>query len=229
MEVFTSLTILFRLQSRAAARLVCLLLAVSGVALAVYPVSPAATGISPAVVLPAEVASVLLPGDLIFRIGNSVESDVVRGMARNPSEKRGDPYSHVGMLIGSPARWQVLHAVPSEIPGRPDAVVKDDLAFFLGPERTHGIAIYRVTAEGATRSTAVNHALTRLGTPFRIVENDTEGQYCTTLVWRAWQRAGVELGVYFEHLNIPFAEGAYLLPHSLRNSPRLRLVFETPG
>ncbi|GHU11388.1 membrane protein [Betaproteobacteria bacterium] len=179
--------------------------------------------------MPAEIDFQLQAGDLVFRIGNDWQSDIVRGMAQTQQEKRGDPYSHVGMLIGSPAHWQVVHAVPAEMPGRADAVVLDELDFFLGPERTRGIAIYRVPADPPARATAVNYAIQRLGTPFRIVENDNEGQYCTTLIWHAWQRAGVDLGAHFDRLDIPLAAGDYLLPHSLRTAPGLRLVFETPA
>ncbi|MCL2589860.1 MAG: hypothetical protein FWD67_03000 [Betaproteobacteria bacterium] len=179
----------------------------------------------PAIVLPTEISSQLEAGDLIFRIGDGWQSEAVRGMASR--QQRSDPYSHVGMLVGSPGHWQVVHAVPSEMPGRTDAVVRDDLGFFLSPERARGVAIYRVAAVAAPRAAAVEYALQRLGTPFRIVENDHEGQYCTTLVWAAWQHAGVDLGARFEHLEVPFSSsGDYLLPHSLRTAPGLQLVFE---
>jgi hypothetical protein len=185
---------------------------------------------APAIVLPGEISSRLQAGDLIFRIGDSWQSEIVRSMASTRQQKkRGDPYSHVGMLVGSPGHWQVVHAVPAEMPGRVDAVVRDDLDFFLSPERARGVAIYHVAAAGAPRATAVEYVLQRLGTPFRVVENDREGQYCTTLVWAAWQRAGVDLGVHFEHLEVPFSAGDYLLPHSLRIAPRLQLVFEHAG
>ncbi|MDR1462564.1 MAG: hypothetical protein LBI68_05430 [Azoarcus sp.] len=179
--------------------------------------------------LPADVVSRLEVGDLVFRIGSGWQSEIVRGVARERREKQGDPYSHVGMLVGSPAHWQILHAVPAEIPGRADAVVRDDLDFFLAPGRAQGVAIYRVAADAATRTAAADYALQRLGMPFRIVENDQEGQYCTTLVWRAWQYAGVDLGARFKYLEIPLAAGDYLLPHSLRTAPGLRLLFEAPA
>jgi hypothetical protein len=94
--------------------------------------------------------------------------------------------------------------------------------------RTRGIAIYRVEANAKARSTAVRYAHTRIDTPFRIVENDKEGQYCTTLIFYAWQQAGVEIQAPFEHLDLPFASGDYLMPHSLRSSPCLRLIYEMP-
>jgi hypothetical protein len=133
------------------------------------------------------------------------------------------------MLIGAPGHWRVLHAVPAEIPGRENAVVIDSLDFFLAPARNRGIAIYRVKATDEARATAARHALQRLGTPFRVVENDEEGQYCTTLIWYAWKNAGVDLGARFEHLSVPLASGLYLLPHSLRMAEGLRLLHETPG
>jgi hypothetical protein len=183
------------------------------------------------IVLPAPIAGQLAEGDLIFRIGHSWQSDVVRGVgqADKAQEKRGDPYSHIGMLIGAPGHWQVLHAVPAEIPGRKDAVVIDDLDFFLAPARSRGIAIYRVEAADEARAAAVRHARQRLGAPFRVVENDQEGQYCTTLIWYAWQHAGVDLGARFEYLSVPLSSGLYLLPHSLRTAGRLRLLYETPN
>ncbi|MDR3214545.1 MAG: hypothetical protein LBT71_11595 [Azoarcus sp.] len=202
----------------------CLVLMAGGAGLAAVTV-PRGEAAS-AIVLPADLVSRLEAGDLLFRIGSGWQSEAVRGASRERGEKRGDPYSHVGMLVGSPAHWQVLHAVPAEMPGRADAVVRDDLDFFMAPERARGIAIYRVAADAAVRTTAVDYALQRLGTPFRIVENDREGQYCTTLIWRVWQRAGVDLGARFERLNVPLAAGDYLLPHSLRTAPALRLVFE---
>jgi cell wall-associated NlpC family hydrolase len=180
---------------------------------------------APTIVLSAEIHSRLQPGDLIFRIGDGWQSEVVRNVA-NTRQKRGDPYSHVGMLVGSPGHWQVVHAVPAETPHRTDTVVRDDLYFFLSPERARGVAIYRIAADAISRSAAVEYVLQRLGTPFRIVENDHIGQYCTTLVWAAWQRAGVDLGAHFEHLEVPFSAGDYLLPHSLRTAPGLQLIFE---
>jgi cell wall-associated NlpC family hydrolase len=204
--------------------LLCLMAIGAGFAV---PITARISKASVAVVLPVELAAHLKAGDLIFRVGSGWQSEVVRGMARVRQKKRGDPYSHVGMLVGSPDHWQVLHAVPAEAPERADAVVRDDLDFFLAPERTRSVAIYRISAADNARAAAVEHALQRLGTPFRIVENDREGQYCTTLVWYAWQRAGVDLGARFEHLEVPLAEGDYLLPHDLRIAPGLQLLFET--
>ena len=205
--------------------LFCLALIAAAAVFAMYGADKPAPG--NAIVLSAEISSRLQPGDLIFRIGDGWQSDVVRNVASvRQQDKRGDPYSHVGMLVGSPEHWQVVHAVPAEMPDRADTVVRDDLDFFLSPKRARGVAIYRVAAAATSRAAAVEYVLQRLGTPFRIVENDHEGRYCTTLVWAAWQRSGVDLGARFERLEVPFSAGDYLLPHSLRTARGLQLVFE---
>ncbi len=175
--------------------------------------------------LPAAAAASLQAGDLVFRIGNDWQSEAVR---HAPGSSRGDPYSHVGMLTGTPGRWQVLHAVPAEAPGRGDAIRIDPLDDFLAPEHSRGVAVYRVDADPAQRESAVRHALARQGLPFRIVEDDPDGSYCTTLVWHAWRAAGVDLGVRFEYLDLPLLSGHYLLPHRLRQSARLQLLYESP-
>ena len=174
------------------------------------------------VILPASVNAQMREGDVIFRIGSEWQGFAVRSVAG-----RGDPYSHVGLVIGTPAHWQVLHSVPSEHPGQPDVVVLDDMDFFLASKRTRAVAIYHVTASDKAHANAVLNAKKRIGSPFRIVANDTEGQYCTTFVWRAWREAGVDLGVRFNQLNVPFAAGEYLSPHSLRISPLLCLLYES--
>jgi hypothetical protein len=165
----------------------------------------------------------LQEGDLIFRIGTDWRSEAVRGAADDP-----DPYSHVGLLVGSPKRWQVLHSTPAEKPGRADGVVLDDLAFFTAPERARGIALYRVAAGVDERAAAVRFALSRLGAPFRLVDNDTEGNYCTTFVWRAWREAGVDLGIRFERVTVFSDSAHYLFPPALRRSTLLKLLYEFP-
>lgn len=155
------------------------------------------------------------PGDIIFREGTEAVSDAVMAVD-------GGPFSHVGLLIGKPGAWQVLHATPSEIPGRPDGVVVDTLSFFVDSQRAKHYAVYHVDADAAQRALAVNAAYAMLGKPFRIA--DPTGTYCTVVVWDAWRQAGVDLGVTFTHLTLPLMNGNYLLPSSLMASRKLSLI-----
>ncbi|MBB3344904.1 YiiX/YebB-like N1pC/P60 family cysteine hydrolase [Luteimonas sp. RC10] len=159
--------------------------------------------------LPAEAQA----GDLVFRRGTESVSAMVLAID-------GGQFSHVGMLVGRPGTWQVVHATPSEVPGRADGVVVDALSFFLDPVRSRDYAVYRVDAPDALRAAAVGEALGQRGTRFRMA--DPAGTYCTRLVWEAWRRAGVDLEVRFTRLALPLMQGDYLLPTPLSRSPRLR-------
>jgi len=167
--------------------------------------------------------SVTLPstaqsGDLIFREGTEGVSDMVRAVD-------GGPYSHVGLLVGEHGRWQVLHATPSEVPGRPDGVVLDDLSFFIDRQRAKHYAVYHVEASQAQRELAIKTAYEMLGKPFRVA--DASGTYCTMLVWGAWQRGGLDLDVAFTHLALPLMNGKYLLPSALLASSKVRAIYST--
>ena len=154
-------------------------------------------------------------GDLIFRRGTAAISDAV--LAIDPGE-----FSHVGMLVGRPGAWQVVHATPSEVPGRADGVVLDALAFYLSPERAERHAVYRVRAGAGQHERAVAAALAARGQGFELAHAD--GTYCTALVWQAWRTAGVDLQVPFTALAIPLLQGTYLLPSTLQASPRLQAL-----
>ncbi|MDR0480627.1 MAG: hypothetical protein LBG66_01930 [Gallionellaceae bacterium] len=152
-------------------------------------------------------------GDLIFRQGTEAVSGAV--MLAD-----GGGYSHVGMLAGEPGHWLVVHATPSEVPGRPDAVVVDTLEFFTAPERSNLQTVYHVQADDKLHQQAVINAQAQIGRPFRMA--DPQGIYCTQLVSQAWRDAGLDLQVKPTHLHLPLIEGDYLLPGDLRVSPHLR-------
>ena len=165
----------------------------------------------------AHAADALAPGaregDLIFREGTEAVSAAVMAVDRGA-------YSHVGMLVGQPGSWRVVHATPSEVRGRPDGVVVDTLAFFTDARRSRRHAVSHVQAGDDARRRAVGLALSMRGRPFRIA--DPAGTYCTELVWKAWRDAGLDLEVRFTPLALPLMPGRYLLPSDLLASPRLR-------
>lgn len=156
------------------------------------------------------------PGDLIFRRGTENVSQLVQAVD-------GGDFSHVGMLVGRPGQWQVLHATPSEREGQPDAVVLDSLDFFLDVRRAHAYRLYQVTADPGARERAVAWAMAQQGQPFQLLGSG-QGIYCTTLVWRAWLQSGADLEVVFTEVELPILGGRYLLPSSLSRSSRLRAL-----
>lgn len=156
------------------------------------------------------------PGDLIFRRGTENVSHLVQAV------DRGD-FSHVGMLVGRPGQWQVLHATPSERPGQADAVVLDSLDFFLDAQRARAYRLYQVASDSGTRERALAWAMAQQGQPFQLLGSG-QGIYCTTLVWQAWLQSGADLEVVFTEVELPILGGRYLLPSSLLRSSRLRAL-----
>ena len=180
---------------------------------AVIAVSTCSAGLAFAMLpLPPQAA----PGDLIFRRGTENVSHLVQAV------DHGD-FSHVGMLVGRPGQWQVLHATPSERPGQADAVVLDSLDFFLDAQRAQAYRLYQVASDPGTRERAVAWAMAQQGQPFQLLGSG-KGIYCTTLVWQAWLQSGADLGVVFTEVELPILGGRYLLPSSLLRSSRLRAL-----
>lgn len=155
-------------------------------------------------------------GDLIFREGTEVVSAAVLAVDRGT-------FSHVGMLVREASQWKVVHATPSEVAGRPDSVVLDDLRFYLDPSRSRRHAVFQVTeVNERQRASAVASALQQVGRPFSMTSN--EGTYCTILIWQSWMDAGKNLDVSFTRLNIPLMQGDYLLPGILAKSRHLKML-----
>jgi|GEM_PF-854172 len=190
-------------------------------------------------------------GDLIFRKGTERVSDLVRGVDDTefshvglliathdlPEELRvspsgGDSAAPDDAASTAPAHyeatnpWHVLHATPSEVAGRPSAVVLDPLDFFTSPALSKGHAVYHVaTADDAQRAAAVADALAELGKPFSLMK--AGGLYCTELPYNAWLHAGVDLDVRFRKLAVLlFAPKAFILPGDLLASPKLERLGE---
>ena len=129
-------------------------------------------------------------GDLIFRSGVSVDSQLIKMF--DPGSK----YSHVGMIDVRDGNAYVVHIEPDE---RGDSKVRrDPLADFLAPRKADGFAVYHVLPDDDQRARAAIQAA--LGYQARGVlfdrdfSLDTEDKmYCTELVWRAYLDAGLDL------------------------------------
>lgn len=157
-------------------------------------------------------------GDLIFRQGTQPVSDIVLNIDNGG-------YSHVGMLYKDEEKnsWYVIHATPSELEGRADSVVLDELAFYVAKQNAKKYAIYQVKATTEQHKQAISYAYKQLGVPFDITAK--QGTYCTLLVVSAWQAANIDFHVSFTHINMPLVAGNYLLPKELRASEKLKELY----
>ena len=133
----------------------------------------------------------LSDGDLLFRCGTSVESQIVMHFDSVDSE-----YSHVGLAVNEGGRWMVVHAVPGEsIDGVDRVKVEPVDSFFMTSRAEHGAAMRLKGYEAKVARRAAEYALAKCGTLFdhRYRWRDTTRIYCTQLIDMAYRSAGVDL------------------------------------
>lgn len=157
-------------------------------------------------------------GYMIFREGTELVSDFV-------ASSDGSEYSHVGMLYKKDENWMVIHATPSEKENQKDSVIVDELEFFIDKNRSKKFAIYEVNATKEEYEKAVNFTLKEVGKDFHYDED--RGTYCTLLLYRAWQKAGVKFDAKFKKINFPLLRGEYLFINGLVSLPQLNLIYKS--
>ncbi len=148
----------------------------------------------------------LQSGDLIFRDGDEAISNVVRTF-----DDSG--FSHVGMLDIDEGGVYVIHATPQEHSEGIAGVNRDSLSFFASRARNQRLAYFRVTADSTARSSAVEHARSRLGDSFSVLSE--EGAYCTELVVEAWRHAGVRILNSSALLSLPLIDRKLITPRNI--------------
>ena len=169
-------------------------------------------------------ASVLQTGDIIFRRGRSLVSQLVLS-----ADGRSN-YSHVGMIKMIEGRPFVAHVTTDDPPGSPDIARIEPLDRFLSDDRAVSAAVYRIKDSArpvAGRAVDIALSFVEERVPFdgEMDLRTTDKLYCTEMVWRAFREAGLDLvNGKFDRLAIPFGKEVYLLPSSLLESEWLEPV-----
>ncbi len=162
--------------------------------------------------------TLLQPGDLIFRKGCSMVSNLVSLMDGDAN------YTHVGIIVEVDRNMLIVHAVPAEGANEGNLVKLEHIQDFLRPERAVDMAIYRPVREipmgapGQAAAYALRQAIRR--TPFdgKFDLQDTSRLYCTELIWRAYLAAGIDIcDARFDEMSL--SNGPCILPGRLRSSP----------
>ena len=122
-------------------------------------------------------------GDLVFRTGRSVVSHTVTLTDQN------SVYSHVGMLLWTGDRWQVLHAVPNEreAENEKDSVKLEDISVFFRSDRASQGGIFRIPIADDDTLKILQKGL-NLYRQQMLFDNafddqDSSAFYCTELIW----------------------------------------------
>lgn len=171
----------------------------------------------------------LQSGDLIFRSGTGMAGQLLAEAAPKTS------YSHVGLVTIKQGAPFVIHASLGGENGKGQVII-DSLEDFLLRDKAIAVAVYRLPSDLvylAPSAIEIAQNYVRQEVPFDTgfdLSND-ERLYCTELVWRAYQEAGLNLVEgKIRNLVIPFAEnGRYILPSHLLDNSRLKLIVSIPN
>jgi hypothetical protein len=167
----------------------------------------------------------LKDGDLVFRKGRSIESQLVL------ITDRASSYSHVGVIYISNNTPYVIHTTPDESSYAIDYVRMEKLSDFFSSENASRGSIFRLKKQ-YTNSAKLAALKAKSFFDNKIVfdaafDIKTENKlYCTELVWKAYQKIGIDLiqGKY-DKLFLPFVKDFVILPSSLLNSYYLKEIY----
>jgi len=164
-------------------------------------------------------------GDLIFRRGTSIESQIVL-LTDQDSE-----YSHVGMIYKINSRLFVIHTVPKENDVDPGHIKLESIDEFLSEGKATRVAIFRLLQNSSGKiniasSYAYSCYLKRYSFDNNYDLSSDSQLYCTELIWKAYMSAGVDL-VRNRLRNISFiiTNKIMIMPSSIIESKLLQLIY----
>ncbi|NNG28011.1 MAG: hypothetical protein HKM87_10825 [Ignavibacteriaceae bacterium] len=164
-------------------------------------------------------------GDLIFRRGTSIESQVVL-LTDKESE-----YSHVGMIYKINGEAYVLHTVPKENDDDPGYIKFESIEEFLSERKAARVGIYRLIQNFSEKiNIASSYAYNCYIKNYRFDNNyDLESDkelYCTELIWKAYMQAGIDLVCNrLKEINIIVASRTLIMPSSIIESKLLKKTY----
>ena len=165
----------------------------------------------------------LQSGDIIFRRGPSIESEVVMTLDRAAN------FSHAGIVLRERDETFVIHVVTGE--DGPNITKVESIRDYLRSDRATAAIAYRSVNENPSQIAQAVEAARRYADQQVPFDSDFDltsdrALYCTELVWRAYQHAGVDL--IEEPLDPPttsLVKSPILWPSNLLRSKRLKSVW----
>ena len=167
----------------------------------------------------------LQSGDLIFRRGTSIESQIVLLTDQNSE------YSHVGMIYKINGKLFVIHTVPKEDDADPGYIKLESIDEFLSEGKAARVAVYRLVQNFPDKlNIAGSYAYNCYFNKYCFDSNynlttDTE-LYCTELIWKAYKCAGIDLvNNRLKNINVIVANKIMIMPSSIIESKLLKKIY----
>lgn len=186
------------------------------------PLKSISSGITPKIILPDNLE--LQNGDLIFRRGRSVESQIVL-LSDGDSD-----YSHVGIIYIKNKEPFVIHSVPAENGEEYELIKMEGIKEFLSEDKATRFAVFRLEDSliniAATASKfAYDCYLKKYYFDNQYDLLSDKKLYCTELIWKAYRNAGVDIVQNrLHHINFIVINKKMIMPSSIIESKYLKLV-----
>lgn len=162
----------------------------------------------------------LQTADLAFRLGRSVESEMIA------SCDEGMRFSHIGVIIRCDSGAAVVHIEPS--PTTDERVRCDSAEDFFRSDRATAGAVVRLSGLNDIQRTAIRDYTLRLRDSQIVFDHDysladSTRMYCTELVERAFAAAGISLSQGRRH-RFPLTREPVILPSDMARNASLSTI-----
>ena len=169
---------------------------------------------------------ILQAGDIAFRRGESIASEVV---LYNDIDGR---YSHVGLIVETDSGLMVVHSVPGEITTQEsiDIIQLEPINHFFARNVSVRGEIMRMKLDSAQRNMLSAMALRKVQekTPFdhNYDLSDTTKLYCTELIQLLYKNIGIDLAQgRITPINVPGLSNDYIMPSDIYKNEMLKTIF----
>ena len=159
----------------------------------------------------------LRSGDLVFRLGRTLES---RAIATEGG------YSHVGIIIGKDSTFQVVHIEPSR--NGSELIKYESLEQFFHSQNATSGAVMRIEGLNSEQQAIVENYLfscKNISFDHDYKLSDTTQMYCTELAFRAFSEIGIDITNGIRH-RVPLAQEEVILPADISNNDRLVEIWQ---
>ena len=169
-------------------------------------------------------------GDIIFRRGRSLSSNIILTHDRN-----GSQYSHIGIVCKTDSAWCVVHAVNDEhdFNGDFDRVKIERVErFFAGDRASAGEIMHCLLSDTLLQSVTRNAIeLVKDSIPFdaSFDHSDHSRLYCTELIYYLFEKEGIDITEgRTTHVGTVCFPDEIIFPSDIHANKKLETYFEFP-
>ena len=159
----------------------------------------------------------LRSGDVVFRLGRTLESRVIA---------KDGGYSHVGIIIRNDSTLQVVHIEPMR--NGDEQTKYESLEQFFHTDNASSGAVMRIEDLDSAQCTAVENYLyscKNISFDHNYKLSDSTQMYCTERVYRAFSEIGIDITNGIRH-RVPLAQEEVILPTDIFKNDKLVEVWK---